>query len=144
LDISVQADAAEGDHRVTVTATGDSGRSTLPLTLTIVEQAAEAFELTADFPSLQGSATDTFRFDLTLANRSGREATFSLAAAGPEGWTVSARPSTEQQAATVTVEAGGSATINVEADPPDDVAGGQYELGVQASGERHAGRRRRR
>lgn len=135
LDISVPADAAEGDHRVTVTATGDSGRSTLPLTLTIVEQAAEAFEFTADFPSLQGSATDTFRFDLTLANRSGREATFSLAAAGPEGWTVSARPSTEQQAATVTVEAGGSATINVEADPPDDVAAGQYELGVQASGE---------
>ena len=135
LDISVPADAAEGDHRVTVTATGDSGRSTLPLTLTIVEQAAEAFEFTADFPSLQGSATDTFRFDLTLANRSGREATFSLAAAGPEGWTVSARPSTEQQAATATVEAGGSATINVEADPPDDVAGGQYELGVQASGE---------
>jgi uncharacterized repeat protein (TIGR01451 family) len=135
LDISVPADAAEGDHRVTVTATGDSGRSTLPLTLTIVEQAAEAFEFTADFPSLQGSATDTFRFDLTLANRSGREATFSLAAAGPEGWTVSARPSTEQQAATATVEAGGSATINVEADPPDDVAAGQYELGVQASGE---------
>ncbi|HSJ61056.1 MAG TPA: NEW3 domain-containing protein [Jiangellaceae bacterium] len=135
LDISVPADAAEGDHRVTVTATGDGGRSTLPLTLTIVEQAAEAFEFTADFPSLQGSATDTFRFDLTLANRSGREATFSLAAAGPEGWTVSARPSTEQQAATVTVEAGGSATINVEADPPDDVAAGQYELGVQASGE---------
>ena len=135
LDISVPADAAEGDHRVTVAATGDSGRSTLPLTLTIVEQAAEAFEFTADFPSLQGSATDTFRFDLTLANRSGREATFSLAAAGPEGWTVSARPSTEQQAATVTVEAGGSATINVEADPPDDVAAGQYELGVQASGE---------
>lgn len=135
LDISVPADAAGGDHRVTVTATGDSGRSTLPLTLTIVEQAAEAFEFTADFPSLQGSATDTFRFDLTLANRSGREATFSLAAAGPEGWTVSARPSTEQQAATVTVEAGGSATINVEADPPDDVAAGQYELGVQASGE---------
>lgn len=135
LDISVPADAAEGDHRVTVAATGDSGRSTLPLTLTIVEQAAEAFEFTADFPSLQGSATDTFRFDLTLANRSGREATFSLAAAGPEGWTVSARPSTEQQAATVTVEAGGSATVNVEADPPDDVAAGQYELGVQASGE---------
>lgn len=135
LDVTVPADAAEDDHRVTVTAVGDSGRSTLPLTLTIVEQAAEAFEFTADFPSLQGSATDTFRFDLTLANRSGREATFSLAAAGPEGWTVSARPSTEQQAATVTVEAGGSATVNVEADPPDDVAAGQYELGVQASGE---------
>src|SRR5690606_16518456 len=85
--------------------------------------------------TLQGSATDTFRFDLTLANRSGREATFSLAAVGPEGWTVSARPSTEQQAATVTVDAGGSATINVEADPPDDVAAGEYEIGVQASGE---------
>ncbi len=135
LDVTVPPDASEGNHRVTVTATGDSGRTTLPLTLTIVEQAAEAFEFTAEFPSLQGAASDTFRFDLTLANRSGREATFSLAAVGPEGWTVEARPSSEQQAATVTVEAGDSATINVEADPPDEVAAGSYEIALQASGE---------
>lgn len=135
LEVVVPADAEAGSHTVTVAASAGSGSASLPLTLNIVEQAAEAFELTADFPQLQGSGTDTFRFDLTLANRSGREASFSLAAAGPEGWTVSARPSTEQQAATVIVDAAGTATVNVEADPPDDVAAGTYEVGVQASGE---------
>ncbi len=135
LDVNVPADAAEGSHQVTVVATADSGNATLPLTLNIVEQAAEAFELTTEFPSLQGSATDTFSFDLELANRSGQEATFSLAAAGPEGWDVQARPSGEQQAATVTIDAGGTSTINVEATPPENVAAGEYELGVQAEGE---------
>lgn len=135
LDVNVPADAAEGSHQINVQASAGSGNDTLPLTLNIVEQAAEAFELTTEFPSLQGSATDTFAFDLDLANRSGQEATFSLTATGPEGWNVQARPSTEQQAATVTIDAGGSSTINVEADPPDDIAAGQYEIGVQAEGE---------
>lgn len=135
LDVTVPADAEEGSHQVAVQASAGSGDDTLPLTLNIVEQAAEAFELTTEFPSLQGSATDTFSFDLNLANRSGQEATFSLAAAGPEGWDVQARPSTEQQAATVSVDAGGSSTINVEASPPEDVAAGEYEIGVQAEGE---------
>jgi uncharacterized repeat protein (TIGR01451 family) len=129
----------EGTSRIKILSAAFSGLLLVPLATATPASAVELVTpypaVAADFPSLQGSATDTFRFDLTLANRSGREATFSLAAAGPEGWTVSARPSTEQQAATVTVEAGGSATVNVEADPPDDVAAGQYELGVQASGE---------
>src|SRR5690606_17313290 len=56
-------------------------------------------------------------------------------AAGPEGWDVQARPSGEQQAATVTIDAGGTSTINVEATPPENVAAGEYELGVQAEGE---------
>jgi uncharacterized membrane protein len=129
----------KGTSRIKILSAAFNGLLLVPLATATPASAVELVTpypaVAADFPSLQGSATDTFRFDLTLANRSGREATFSLAAAGPEGWTVSARPSTEQQAATVTVEAGGSATVNVEADPPDDVAAGQYELGVQASGE---------
>lgn len=46
-----------------------------------------------------------------------------------------ARPATEEQAATLNVEPGGTARINVEADPPDEVAAGSYEIALQASGE---------
>jgi uncharacterized membrane protein len=135
LEVRVPPDAEAGRHTVTITGEADSGSATLPLTLTIVEQAADAFELTAGFPALQGTAEDSFRFELTLANHTGEEATFALAAAGPEGWNVQARPSTEQQAATITVDGGGTARINVEADPPEDTPAGSYQIGVRASGE---------
>ncbi|HEX6197503.1 MAG TPA: NEW3 domain-containing protein [Jiangellaceae bacterium] len=136
LDVSVPDDAEAGRHRVVVRASGAaSGTSTLPLTLEIVEQAPQAFELSAEYPSLQGDASETFNFNLTLENRSSQDATFSIAAGGPQGWTVNARPAAQQQAASFTVPAGDSSSITVEAQPPEGVAAGTYELGVQASGE---------
>lgn len=135
VEVQVPADAPAGTQRVTVEASAGSGDSTLALDLRVVEHVADAFELTTEFPTLQGSNTDTFRFDLTLANHTAQEASFQLAASGPEGWTVEANPSTEQQAATLTVDAGATATIAVEADPPDDVEAGTYELAVAATGE---------
>src|SRR5690606_847050 len=131
LEVQVPENAEPGTYNVTVAASAGSGNDTLRLELRVVEQAAEAFELSTEFPTLQGSATDTFRFDLTLENRPARAATFSLIASGPSGWTVEARPSAEQQAATVTVDAGGSQTVTVEADPPDNVSAGKYELSVE-------------
>src|SRR5690606_8333942 len=135
LEVRVPPDAEAGAHQVRVAASADSGSASLPLTLRIVEQAADAFELTTDFPALQGSATDTFRFDLALANHTSQEATFSLSATGPEGWDVQARPSTEQQAATLTVEPGGESRLNVEAEVPDEATAGAYEIAVAATGE---------
>lgn len=135
LDVEVPDDVEPGTYDVTVSADAGSGDDTLDLGLRVVEQTADAFELTTDFETLRGATDDTFRFDLTLSNRSGQEGTFALAAAGPQGWNVSASPSTEQQAATVTVDAGGQSTINVEADPPDGVTAGTYEIGVEATGE---------
>ena len=98
----------------------------------MAEDVAGAFELTSEFTQLRGSATDTFRFDLTLESSSPRQASFSLAAVGPDDWTVTARPSAQQQASTVTVEPGATATIQVEANPPDDVEAGTYPIVVRA------------
>src|SRR5690606_34575193 len=53
---------------------------------------------------------------------------------GPPGWDVSAHPSAEQRATTVTVEGGGTATVNVTADPPDDVTAGTYPIVLTATG----------
>jgi uncharacterized membrane protein len=135
LEVRVPPDAEAGEHEVEVTASGDSDSASLALTLRIVEQAADAFELAADFPALQGTSTDTFRFDVQLANHTSQEATFTLSAVGPDGWDVQARPASEQQAATLSVESGGTTRINVEADPPDEVEAGSYEIGLQVSGE---------
>lgn len=134
LEVRVPADATPDGYRVVVRASTGSQRQDLVVNLNVAENVAGAFELTSEFSSLRGKASDTFSFNLTLRNSSARAATFGLAATGPEGWIVDARPSASNQATTVNVEAGQTATLTVTADPPDGVEAGTYPIGVQATG----------
>lgn len=134
LEVNVPADAGQGRQRVLVR--GTSGREVidLPVDFDVAADVAGAFTLTADFTRLRGAATDTFTFNLTLESNSPRQATFNLDAAGPRGWDVSARPTAQQQAATVTVQPGSSASVEVRVDPPDNAKAGTYPIGVRAVG----------
>jgi uncharacterized membrane protein len=134
LEVAVPADAERGRYRVVVKATSSSGSDTLALDLRVAAGTGGGVELTSEFPSLQGSSTDVFPFDLLLANNSPGETRFSLETAGPQGWVIDARPTGQQQASTVTVAGGSTAGITVEADPPDDVEAGDYLIGVRAVG----------
>lgn len=134
LEVQVPPDAAKGDYEVVLRGTAGGLSDVLPLSLEVAEAVGGAVSLTAEFPSLRGSSDTTFRFNLTLTNNTPEKTAFSLAAQGPRGWDVQARPSAEQQAATVTIEGGSSSTIQVEADPPEDVTAGSYEIRVGADG----------
>jgi uncharacterized membrane protein len=134
LEVRVPGDAAPGAYRVVVQGSTAGQRQTLVVNLNVAENVAGAFELTSEFSTLRGKASDTFSFNLTLRNSSSRAASFGLAAKGPEGWTVDARPSASTQATTVNVDAGATATLTVTADPPDGVKAGRYPIALQATG----------
>lgn len=134
LDVVVPADAPAGVHRVVVRASAGSDTRDLPLDLTVAQEASGAYTFTSEFNRLRGAPTAPFRFEVSLQNASARRVTFTLAAQGPEGWTVDARPTAQQQAATLTIDAGGKGAVQVEADPPDDAPAGEYPLRVTAAG----------
>lgn len=134
LEVRVPADAAPGGYRIVVEGRSGGQVRTLVVNLNVAENVAGAFELTSEFATLRGKGSDTFSFNLTLRNSSARAATFGLTATGPEGWVVDARPSASAQATTVAVEAGGTATITVSADPPESVTADSYPITVQATG----------
>jgi uncharacterized membrane protein len=134
LEVEVPDDAAQGDYNIALVGRGSGGQSTLPLRLRVAEAVAGSVELQGEFPSLRGAAGTTFTFDLDLANNTPEEIAFQLDAAGPDGWTVEARPSVEQQAATATVAGGETTGVQVEVDPPDDVEAGTYPVQVRATG----------
>lgn len=134
LEVNVPADAGQGRYRVLVRGQSDRQTIDLPVEFEVAENVAGAFSLRADFTRLRGAATDTFTFNLTLESNSPRQATFSLEAAGPRGWDVSARPTTQQQATTVTVQPGSTASVEVRVDPPDDAKAGTYPIVVRATG----------
>jgi uncharacterized membrane protein len=134
LEVDVPADAPPGPQELVVSARAGAATATLPLTLRVAEEAAGSVALTAEFPSLRGGSDTTYTFDLELANDRPEEQTFSLEAAGPQRWQVTARPSSEEQASTATVPGGESANVTVEVDPPDDVPAGRYPVVVRATG----------
>lgn len=134
VQIQVPREAPAGTGRVVVRATSPSGTRDLVLELTVASGAGGAFALTADFERARGGPETAFRFDLSLQNSSARKVTFDLGAEGPPGWTVDARPSTQQQAAGATVDAGGKGTIQVTANAPPDTKEGQYPIRVTATG----------
>lgn len=135
LEIRVPLEASEDAHRITVAATAaDGSEDRLDVELVVAEEVAGAVTLDTEFPELAGVADDTFEWSLELSNALPGETTFALQAGGPPGWLVSARPSGEPQATTLTLAGGDSATISVEAEPPANVEAGRYDLLVVATG----------
>lgn len=134
LEVAVPPDAAEGSHEVVLRASSDEGTDVLTLDLRVTEGATSAVALSTDFATLRGGAEDTFSYSVALANDIPEETTFAMAASGPDGWQVSANPSTQARANTVTVAAGGSATISVEAIPPPGVTAGGYPMVLEVTG----------
>jgi uncharacterized repeat protein (TIGR01451 family) len=134
LEVDVPDGQASGKTRLTIRATSGTLRESLPVDVSINEQAAGDVTLTTDFAELSGASDQTFDFSLTLKNDTPGDIVFALSAEGPSGWTVKAEPTSEAQATTVTVAAGASSTIKVTADPADDAAAQAYPIKVTATG----------
>ena len=134
LDVIVPAGTAEGDYSMAVHASGGGETATQAITVTVQGGAGGSVTLTPEFPGLQGSADDDFPFNIDVANETPSEVTLELEGEGPLGWTVEARPSGQSQASTITVDAGGTGRIQVNASPPANITEGVYELRVLARG----------
>lgn len=135
LETTVPDEVEPGTYTMDITATADNGVSdTLTVELVVQEGVSGEPTLSAEFPTLRGAADTTFSYDLELDNPTPREQTFALEATGPQGWQVTATPAGEEAAATLTVPAGQSERVSVEAEPPPEATAGSYPIGVRATG----------
>lgn len=140
LNVTVPAAATAGTQRIDVKGTTTSGASTtLSVDIRVAPNAAGDVTLTTDVPQLKGASDATFPFSLTLTNDTPEDLPFSVVAAGPAGWTVTAQVGTQAQAASVVVKAGSTSAVSVSAKPADGAAAGAYPITVDAtSGSRSA------
>jgi uncharacterized membrane protein len=131
IEIDVPADAAPGSYPLTIDGQDASaGTSSLGITLDVATEVDNGIEVTADFPSLQGDPASDFTYNLTIANNTPEEQTFTFAPTGPQGWTVTASPTAEARAQTVTIAGGETSTVKVTATPPETAEEGSYPIGV--------------
>ena len=131
--------ATAGEYDLTVTATDTTGgRSSVPITVIVAEQVDAGIQLSADFPSISGEPATEFSYSLTIVNQTPIEQTFTFDPSAPQGWTVTANPTAQAKAQTVTIEAGATSTVQVSATPPATADEGSYPIDVVVTGENGA------
>ncbi len=135
LEITVPIDAAPGTYEIGVTETAAEGSYRLPLSITVQQQVDSGITVSADFPSLTGGPEDTFTYTLTVTNNTPEAQTFTFTPSGPQGWDVSASPTAEQRANTVTIDAGDDERIRVRATPAASTPAGVYDITVDVVSE---------
>lgn len=131
VDLTVPT-TATGTSKMVLRGTSASSVVELALEVRVAAGATGDVTLKTDFPSLKGPSTQTFNFNLTLANGTPEDLTFSVNAQGPTGWTIQANLTGQAQAASAVVKAGSSSGVTVSAVPPAGVAAGSYPLQVVA------------
>ncbi len=131
LEVTVPPDAPAGPHPFAVNASGPGGTSSLPVTIDVEQVVDAGIGLTADFPSLRGEPDTDFIYTLTIENKTPESQTFTFDPSAPQGWTVSASPTAEAKAQTVTIDAGSTSDVKVTAHPPATTKEGSYDVDVQ-------------
>ena len=133
LNVTVPADAGAVTQRLTVRGVTPGDTKVLAIDIRVSPNAAGDVKLTTDVPQVKGASDASFSFSLTLTNDTPDDLPFSVAATGPEGWTVTASIGTQAQAASVVVNAGANTTVAVTAKPSADAAAGMYPISVVAT-----------
>jgi uncharacterized membrane protein len=130
LEIDVPPQAAAGEYPMTVTGSDGANSATVNLTLDVAQQVDSGIQITADFPSLKAEPAAQFTYNLTVTNNTPEQQTFTFDPSGPQGWTVTASPSAQANAQTITIDAGGNSTVKVDATSPQGVSEGKYPIDV--------------
>jgi uncharacterized membrane protein len=136
LRLEPPAKAEPGEYRFVVEARGEAGDFRLPITLTVGKELPAKLKLTTSLPALRGTATTSFKFTVTAANDSGRNATINFSATAPKNFQVTFTEAYgTQQITSLPIEAGKTKDIDATVALPHDAAVGDYRLLLHAKSE---------
>jgi uncharacterized membrane protein len=136
LRLEPPSGAGPGDYQFLVEAHGQGNTLKLPITITIGQELPAKLKLTTNFPALRGTATTSFKFKVTVANDSGRDATINFSADAPKNFQVTFTEAYgTQQLTSIPIEAGKSKDIEAAVALPRDTPAGEYKLALHAKSE---------
>jgi uncharacterized membrane protein len=136
LRLEPPSSTGPGSYSFLVEAQGGGSTLKLPITVTIGQELPAKLKLTTNFPALRGTATTSFKFKVTVANDSGRDATINFSADAPKNFQVTfAEAYGTQQLTSIPIEAGKSKDIEAAVALPRDTPAGEYKLALHARSE---------
>jgi uncharacterized membrane protein len=136
LRLEPPAGVGHGDYHFTVEAKNAQYDEKLPVTLTIGEEVPAKLKLTTSLPSLNGTATTSFKYRMTVNNDSGRDATVNFSADAPKNFQVGFTEAYgSQQITGIPIEAGKSKDVEASLTLPRETKAGEYKLVLHAKTE---------
>ncbi len=140
LKLTPPKGAKTGSYPFTVTGKTDAAPLTLPVTLALAAAKPATVSVQPKLPALRGTPTSAFDFDVDVKNEGADDQTYNLVAQGPPGFVITFKEQYgSQELTSIPVKAGATNSLKVSVKLPQDVAAGQYTVGIQAaSKEAHA------
>lgn len=132
LDIQVPLKVEKGDYTFTLQADGSGVEASLPLTVTVSEEGTYDTEITIDQPNLEGDASASFDYNMTLNNRTAEDQQYALTAKAPKGWDVQFQADSNN-VTSVTLEPNTTKDVTISVTPPENVKAETYTIPIAAS-----------
>lgn len=134
LHLTPPDSATRGSYRFVLVARGPQASAELPITLHLAKTIPNWLALSASLPTLKGSSSTDFSYDIKLDNKSGRDALVNLTADAPRGFDVSFTPQYgSQEVTSIRVKAGASKDVSAKVQLPERAQAGNYSLTVHAA-----------
>jgi uncharacterized membrane protein len=137
LQLTPPANAKPQDYQFQVKATTQDGTvvNALPLVVTLQNKVSKSdVKLTTQYPDLQGPASNSFKFTLSVTNDSTQARTVSFNTTVPTNWKTTIEPSYQStEVSSISMKANDNQSIDVTVTPPSDAAAGTYPVVINAS-----------
>ncbi|RME47337.1 MAG: hypothetical protein D6796_07795 [Caldilineae bacterium] len=133
LQLEPPTDVAPGDYRFVVVARGEGETVELPIELTIKDKLPPRLSLDTDLPTLRGTPSSTFRYDVKLKNEGDEELSVNLLADAPPGFLVTFKLS-GKEVTSIPVAANETKRLSVEVKTFSELAADDYPITLFAQG----------
>jgi len=129
LRIDIPANSKIGNADLVLHADGKSAKAALPLEVSLGNDLPVSLSVKPELPSLRGTPTTSFSFNLQIQNQSGKDVLASMAANLPKGFQASfTKQYDQQQISSLPIKAGETQTVSMKLTLPDNVTAGKYDL----------------
>ena len=133
LRLDPPANLQAGSYKFTAVATGANLSATLPVEIVIQAKVPPKLTLTTDLPTLTGSSTTTFSYNLTLTNAGADDLNVNLTA-DSKGQFQTTYQLNGQEVSSVPVAAGASKSLTLNATALNTLQAGDYPITASADG----------
>ena len=133
LRLEPPTNVTPGEYHFQVSVQSDSASAQLPIDLTVQEKTPPRLTLTSDLPTLKGSPSTTFRYNVTLQNEGDEDLTVNLSTDAPQNFIVTITTS-GQEVTDLPVGANESKQLSVEIQPDSEATAGSYPVTLNAQG----------
>jgi uncharacterized membrane protein len=133
LRLTAPADVKAGTFNFSATATGSNLNASLSLQIILQEKLPPKLGLTVDLPTVTGSPTSTFTYNVTLKNLGDEDLTVNLSSNSNNQFQVTVSYN-GQTVTSLPMAANDSKTLSVTATPLGNIQGGSYPIQLQANG----------